>query len=652
MGRLSKRKIVDELSEHLTFQTDQNVKIEYINGYEEESNEFDEAPSLGVVVEKVESDRKPNISNLNNVNVNGVHGITSLIEKFESKMMQNISTTYTEVLNEVSKSMNRIQVLAKDNAEYQEDCLKTNVSEISRYLKIFPKRTLPIQMNEGNIVENNDDDEAISDGEEEAEQQPSDMFFSVLENDQQVNIVQSKKIKVEPYSDDLIIPEEPKMEEYPIFQDVNDDSLAVVDDFGQKLGSAEQDWKCRICENNFPSRFNLRRHQRRNLKCSAAIKEAKLKGEETQEDKKLSRLPLKLFPTKSHHKFNPEVPYKPCFFCIHQFQRITELIGHLQAAHADEDMDHLADMLPSLSKDELKPDIIRQRLNDETYVKDENQYEFNGGLSRCSFCPNEFASFSRLLSHVRYVHPDCDKTQGHWTLKIFFAVEEKFPSQRVPCDVCGSEIKVENLHKHKSNHNQTTKTCPDCGKSFQSKTWQMHIKTHSKQEWLCNECGKSFKTQKSYRRHVPTHDPRFKGFECTACKKIFDRKSSLQTHNSLVHDESKKFMCQHCSYVAGISGNLTLHIRRVHTKEKPSQCPQCDYSTIGVQELGRHIIAVHERDKHFRCDTCDWSTPRKHLMDMHTRLNCKKPPFTEEDRAKSKAILAAEGGPSRHIYSY
>ena len=53
------RSILNSLSEHQSFQTEQNVKIEYINGYKEDP---EEQPSLGVIVEKVEaSDRKPNV---------------------------------------------------------------------------------------------------------------------------------------------------------------------------------------------------------------------------------------------------------------------------------------------------------------------------------------------------------------------------------------------------------------------------------------------------------------------------------------------------------------------------------------------------------------------------------------------------------------
>jgi len=692
-GKRPKRSTLNDFSTNQPFETAHDVKIEYINAAEETS--ATETPSLGVIMEKVDPpDRKPNKTNYMDYNLDfvknkltdgygpkgniygesssqGNQGVTSLIEKFESKMMQNISTTYTEVLNEISKSMNRIQVLAKDNAEYQEDCLRTNVSEISRYLKIFPKRTQPLQIDEENMTKKTGDNENTSDGEEEAGQQPNDIFFGVEENDAKMNIITSQKIKEEPFSDDLMFSEEPEMGELPIFQDVNDEyvnedvnhpyvndepinneSVTSKEINGQSNDSVEKEWKCSVCANSFSSKFALQRHQRRNQTCSAAIIESKKKIEETADGKKLPL--LKFYHTLGHQKFNPDVPYKPCFFCPHAFQRITELVGHLQVAHPNEDMDHLADILPSLSEDDIKPDRIRKRLNEETYVKDEDQSEFKGGLTKCSFCPNEVASFSRLLSHVRYVHPDSDKTQGHWTLKIYSSLEERYPSKRVPCDTCGSEIKIENLYKHKSNHNKIMKDCPEpgCGKSIQSNTFKEHLKIHTQQEWLCNECGRSFKKQQSYKRHIATHDPNFKGFECTPCNKIFDRRASLTTHNSLVHEGTKRFMCQHCSYAASLSGNLTLHIRRVHSKEKPSQCEQCDYKTIGGQELMRHVIAVHERDKHFRCDVCAWTTPRKHLMDMHNRLNCKKPPFSEEDRAKSKAILAAEAGPTPRIYNY
>merc|ERR1712156_473266 len=116
--------------------------------------------------------------------------------------------------------------MGKDNAEYQEDCLRTNVSEISRYLKIFPKRTQGLQIDEENAAEKTKEDEAVNDDEEEVEQEANDMYFSLLDKNQSLGIVTSQKIKEEPYSEDLMISEEPEIEEYPIFQDVNDDNLS------------------------------------------------------------------------------------------------------------------------------------------------------------------------------------------------------------------------------------------------------------------------------------------------------------------------------------------------------------------------------------------------------------------------------------------
>ena len=113
----------------------------------------------------------------------------------------------------------------------------------------------------------------------------------------------------------------------------------------------------------------------------------------------------------------------------------------------------------------------------------------------------------------------------------------------------------------------------------------------------CHICEKVFKKRIYLKRHLETHNRRFK---CKRCGDEFKTFLDLQVHRH-VHAHEKSFKCDFCGIGFKVEHNMKEH-RRIHTGEK-YKCDICDKQFTQMSGLHSHK-KTHTDDgsRPFECD--------------------------------------------------
>lgn len=132
---------------------------------------------------------------------------------------------------------------------------------------------------------------------------------------------------------------------------------------------------------------------------------------------------------------------------------------------------------------------------------------------KCSKCPESFILHTQLVMHMK----------KH---------DENRPYK---CKICFKKFKVDkNLKSHVDSVHLKKKKyiCKTCGCGFVYRHFLVaHIGSKHKdlKEYKCETCGKIFGCEKTFKRHMLSHNES-KPFECTICSKCFNHPSVLKAH--------------------------------------------------------------------------------------------------------------------------
>lgn len=85
---------------------------------------------------------------------------------------------------------------------------------------------------------------------------------------------------------------------------------------------------------------------------------------------------------------------------------------------------------------------------------------------------------------------------------------------------------------------------------------------HFSGNYTCDICHKAYKSERTYKKHVRSHDPE-NHYDCHLCDNKFlssrDRNKHLYTH-----PEFKPFVCTHCGKSIVSASALDIHVRMKH----------------------------------------------------------------------------------------
>ncbi|CAH1772418.1 unnamed protein product [Owenia fusiformis] len=186
------------------------------------------------------------------------------------------------------------------------------------------------------------------------------------------------------------------------------------------------------------------------------------------------------------------------------------------------------------------------------------------------------------------------------------------------------------LIKHnigEGNSNFTAKVkftykCQECEfKADSNKDLVEHYKTHfDGPPYKCDQSGCKYKNNnvKYLLMHKVRHGS-VKTHICSICSAGFWSMYELKTH-MIKHTGNKDFACDQCESKFYTRNELSQH-KFVHSKVNSFLCDECGFSTKHKATIIRHR-KIHTGDLfHCQFPSCKYSTPRRTLMDAHTRCH-------------------------------
>ncbi|XP_049887330.1 RE1-silencing transcription factor-like isoform X2 [Pectinophora gossypiella] len=264
---------------------------------------------------------------------------------------------------------------------------------------------------------------------------------------------------------------------------------------------------CDQCDAKFYTKYDLATHQLRHLDvlpftCPAC-------------GQKFRRLPLLKRHERDVHK---DIPQKKCPYCPSSFLTLTEWKAHQQR--------HLRP-----GNNLLKPfecDICHNKFREKhSLVRHKQLIHDNKPTLRCEYCPERFASVSKLARHVRthagdrpYPCKYCDKSfikSHHYTRHLRVKHREEFRSQQ--------------------ETNSEEYRCEQCLEAFTSQDDLMyHSAIHATQNLTCPLCQEKFDDIDSVTSHIKSHVNGME-FMCDLCELVFTTKDKLDNHLVAAHED-------------------------------------------------------------------------------------------------------------------
>ncbi|XP_057661574.1 zinc finger protein 70-like isoform X22 [Diorhabda carinulata] len=265
-----------------------------------------------------------------------------------------------------------------------------------------------------------------------------------------------------------------------------------------------QGFTCEICQKNFASISNLRRHRI------------------THQEKTFA---CDMCPKVFHQKYNLE--YHKNF---KHFRKFT-----CKCYYCDQ---------VCLNKNGLKLHIDNVHLN---------KYKFG-----CEKCPKGYNSKSELEKHIKFDHEglryNCLVCEKHFKDNNHFKqhIKTHDPNYTKPeftCLVCGKILSMKSHDRHMKMHQGNVGNnvvCDICGVVVSSKSHLInHRRTHTGEKpYKCDFCEKRFARSETLADHRRVHTKE-RPYVCSVCCKGFTQKSALNVHMR-IHTGEKPHFCHVC----------------------------------------------------------------------------------------------------------
>ena len=358
---------------------------------------------------------------------------------------------------------------------------------------------------------------------------------------------------------------------------------------------------CTECDEGFRQRPNLLKHIRRehwlshlSILCTLCNLKFKTKAD------------LQTHTMKAHPK---RLGIRKCTLCGENFFQKEEFDHHFEENH----MENGLFVCSYKNEYECKYSAIEKR----EFLKHVIVLHTFQAYVTCDRCPQESdvycTSFSDFKIHYKYFHQDNISSL------------QKCPK----CDKDISDLNVQKYRerRHFQSHTELKFQCQICDKEFAyGKLLEGHYKNrHNKKQRIpCEICGSEVHP-KRYKLHVELHNATERTFQCTQCEKMFFTEDQRDKHEYNVHREFSH-LCSICSKAFKKIHQLERHLTS-HSDERNSPCPQCNTVLKTPWTLAQHIKKVH-CDYSFACDQCDKRFKTSGHLKRHNMLHTGERPYT------------------------
>ena len=301
----------------------------------------------------------------------------------------------------------------------------------------------------------------------------------------------------------------------------------------------EKEFSCDKCYKQFTAKNNLEDHMTRfheqHFKCSQCPRLYSLEKED------LFRLHMFKHDTMSNDKRKHE-----CIHCGYSSFHLTKVKKHIKRKGPYHNN---------------QCTICEATSSNHADFKSHMRFDHPGRVVfRCGICPEVFSDKKEHNKHRFTVH-----NVGH-------PVGIKTASDKMICDICGTEMLRTSYAKHvATKHSETKKeidtkpaNCPQCQKEFGNKEKMMNHVYNIHTTFPCDICGVILNRRSKHRHYKLYHmDNKDLKHKCELCGKGFIDNQRLKCH-MFTHTNERPYVCQYCSRGFNSQGNLRMHIRGTH----------------------------------------------------------------------------------------
>ena len=325
-------------------------------------------------------------------------------------------------------------------------------------------------------------------------------------------------------------------------------------------------YKCKMCENSYPTRTGLEMHM------------------------------------EHYHKVDP---YN-CEKCEKSFKVHSGLLAHQERTHG-----HVRFDCAECEEDFMSPEVYA------AHVRSKHP----GKFPVCAECDQEFAASSsadptsEFASHVidclRKSRVECRSTASGQskTKKKRRAQSMATKSRPVTCELCGEFFKYRQRFERHMIRVHTGAYPYNCDKCDFKTADKGHMKYH--------ELGHlRIELKESGATVAPDGTPLY--YFCSKCPKRFTRESDIKEHDERAH-QGKKHACAHCDFVCATRPCLLNHVAKAHSDDPRHKCPHCDYR--GAKARMTVHMRSHAAAGAFTCGTCGKQLKSKCSLRGHMRTH-------------------------------
>lgn len=255
-----------------------------------------------------------------------------------------------------------------------------------------------------------------------------------------------------------------------------------------------------------------------------------------------------------------------CLHCSQVFRTMDEALVHTQLANTEGKIRVVRRSLSRVLCCEFCEEAYENR---KSCIDHKNTHKNNGKPFKCSYCPANYDTFSKLRSHEK---------SHQAAVQYTYPIERRYICDNGNClksYMYWSDLSVHRKTAHLEK--PTIFKCMECDGTFYS-VWSFsyHKQSVHGMPYVCDVCDQTFSTVKSLKRHMG---------------------------NFHKNPEKTAEITKHKKEVIMVTAEYDKHIQK--TSDNPFYCKTCDKSLSSRVAARTHIRYLHIKLRKFKCKICN-----------------------------------------------